>query len=278
MASPPKKSSSASVPELIYGCGGLGQEIVGEESVTKLLRTLKENGVSRLDTAGLYPPGDTGVSQRLLGQYGASAMGFIIDTKVLIPLRGHATTLEPAKIEKSVAVSYECLNFKEGRRINVLYAHTPDVATPLEDQAAGFDAQYRKGLFDKLGLCNFSADMLAKFIAICEEKGYVKPSVYQGLYNIIDRRHEGAVMDLVRKHGMTFVAHSPHAGGFLHGKLTTGEVEGSRFAVGNRMSMDARRYDTEKHHDAIRRLDGTLKPHGISKTDAALRWLVFHSQ
>lgn len=120
--------------------------------------------------------------------------------------------------------------------------------------------------------------MLSEFIDICEREGYVKPSVYQGIYNLIDRRHEGAVLDLVHKHGMQFVAHSPHASGFLHGALTSGNVEGTRFADGNIMSMDARRYDTEKHHEAIRFLDKTLAPFGIQKTEAALRWLAFHSQ
>ena len=120
--------------------------------------------------------------------------------------------------------------------------------------------------------------MLTEYIDICEREGYVKPSVYQGLYNVIDRRHEGSLLELVRTNGMSFVAHSPQGGGFVHGSLTTGNVEGTRFAEGNIMSMDARRYDTEKHHNAIRFLDHKLEPHGIPKTAAALRWLAFHSQ
>ncbi|KAG8412199.1 hypothetical protein J3459_014794 [Metarhizium acridum] len=55
-------------PELIFGCGGLGNGFVGEEAVKELLKTLKEAGVSRLDTVVLYPPTDIGASQRLLGQ------------------------------------------------------------------------------------------------------------------------------------------------------------------------------------------------------------------
>jgi aflatoxin B1 aldehyde reductase len=132
--------------------------------------------------------------------------------------------------------------------------------------------------FLQLGVYNFSAEMLAEFIDICEREGYVKPSVYEGLYHIIDRRHEGAVLNIVRKHGMSFVAHSPMGSGFLRGSLTTGEVEGTRFAEGNIMSMNARRYDTEKYHNAVRSLDKTLEPHGIPKMDASLCWLAFHSQ
>ena len=120
--------------------------------------------------------------------------------------------------------------------------------------------------------------MLAEFIDICEHEGHVKPCVYQGLYNLIDRRHEGAVLDIVRKHGMQFVAHSPHASGFLHGALTSGNVEGTRFAEGNIMSWDARRYDTDKHHEAIHFLDKTLAPFDIQKPEAAFGWLAFDSQ
>lgn len=120
--------------------------------------------------------------------------------------------------------------------------------------------------------------MLQEYITICEREGYIKPAVYQGLYNLIDRRHEGAVMDIVRQQGMTFIAHSPHAGGFLHGGLTSGRVDGTRFAEGNIMSMDARRYDTDKHHAAVRAMDKALEPHGLTKTDVAICWLAFHSQ
>ncbi|KAK6852107.1 hypothetical protein PG995_012232 [Apiospora arundinis] len=267
-------------PQLIFGSGGLGQEIIGD-AVAELLQTLKEVGITRLDTAGLYLPSDIGASQRLLGQNGAAAkLGFTIDTKSMVNITGGAGTLEPAKIERSAAQNSHDLNFGEGGKINVFYAHAPDRKTPLQDQAAGFDAQYRKGLFNELGLCNFPAPILEEYIQICEREGYAKPTVYQGLYNLIDRRHEGAVMDFVRRHGMQFIAHSPHGGGFLHGGLTLGKVEGTRFSEGNIMSMDARRYDTEKHHAAIRALDKALQPYheSISKTDVALRWLAFHSQ
>ncbi|KAI1660053.1 NADP-dependent oxidoreductase domain-containing protein [Daldinia decipiens] len=178
--------ASSEAPHIIFGCGGLGNEFVGatnssNSSVRELLELLKEAGINRLDTAALYPPSDIGASQRLLGQVGAARLGFIIDTKVLISMSGFKGTLEPEKIAKSIAESHEALRFGDGQRINVFYPHAPDVATPLKDQAAGFHEQYKKGLFDKLGVCNFPADMLAEFIDICEREGYVKPTVHQGL-------------------------------------------------------------------------------------------------
>lgn len=37
-------------------------------------------------------------------------------------------------------------------------------------------------------------------------------------------------------------------------------------------------YEKEVWHDAVRSLDQTLQSAGISKIEAALRWLSFHSQ
>jgi aflatoxin B1 aldehyde reductase len=145
---------SLRAPQLIFGCGGLGNEFVGEDAVTELLNVLKKSGVRRLDTAGLYPPTDIGASQRLLGQAGAARLGFTIDTKALISIKGIQGSLTPEKIEKSTEESRETLQFPKGQRINVFYAHAPDIATPLEDQAAGFNAQYKKGLFDKVNIFN----------------------------------------------------------------------------------------------------------------------------
>ena len=116
----------------------------------ELLQALKEAGVERLDTAALYPPTDIGASERLLGQIAAARQGFTIDTKVLIGLSGFQGTLEPEKIARSIAGSQKVLNFGEGQRVNVLYPHAPDMATPLKDQAYGFDVQYREGMFDKV--------------------------------------------------------------------------------------------------------------------------------
>jgi aflatoxin B1 aldehyde reductase len=48
--------------------------------------------------------------------------------------------------------------------------------------------------------------MLQDWMRICEEKGYVKPSVYQGQYNLFCRTYEDALFPVLRKYGMHFAA------------------------------------------------------------------------
>ncbi|EFY92571.1 aldo/keto reductase, putative [Metarhizium acridum CQMa 102] len=154
-------------PELIFGCGGLGNGFVGEEAVKELLKTLKEAGTLALRSVSL---------------------------------------------DKSSSTT------------RIRYRHV---------------------------------DMLADFIDICEHEGYVKPTVYQGLYNLIDRRPEVPGLDaVVRTHGMQFVAHSPHASDFLHGALTSGQTRGRALPTN---VTRANWWKLKKTHDGYTKLTSVVK-------------------
>lgn len=86
-------------------------------------------------------------------------------------------------------------------------------------------------------------------------------------------------MPLLRKHHMYYIAYSPIAGGFLSGVFTQGtQVAGTRFEEGNKAGAFYKRmYDKPVMHEAIERLRKSCEGHGISLTDAALRWLCYHS-
>lgn len=48
--------------------------------------------------------------------------------------------------------------------------------------------------------------MLNQFIAICDREAYVKPTVYQGLYNLVCRGHD-SLFPTLRKHGIVYNAY-----------------------------------------------------------------------
>lgn len=103
-------------------------------------------------------------------------------------------------------------------------------------------------------------------------------------------------MPMLRKHGIVFNAYryafpslslnklnilinSPLAGGFLTGKLTSGEdVTNTRFAADNKMGAAHQGwYDKPVMHEAVGKLQSSLKPRGLGLAEVALRWLFFHS-
>ncbi|KAI3396866.1 hypothetical protein diail_11570 [Diaporthe ilicicola] len=268
--------SPAAHPRLIFGGSGIGDDYATPQEVTKLLQRLKEAGIKELDTAARYPAIKFGASEQLLGEVGAAAQGFAVDTKILVLSADGNGSLEPAKILDSASKSCKALQMG-GEKLNVLYCHAPDFQTPLEDQAATLDALYKKGTFDKLGISNWPEDMLDKFIAICDRKDYVKPTVYQGLYNLVCRGHD-SLFPALRKHGIVYNAYSPLGGGFLSGKFTAGNTEGTRFGKDNIVAYYSKlQYDKQELHDAVNALDKILQSANISKIEAALRWISYHS-
>jgi aflatoxin B1 aldehyde reductase len=117
--------------------------------------------------------------------------------------------------------------------------------------------------------------MLEEWLAIAEAQGYVKPSVYQGQYNLLCRGFETSLFPLLRKHNIKFNAFSPLAGGFLLGNFTENGVQGgTRFSVA---SPFLSWYDKPSMHQAVKNLRAIAADTGLTMDEMAIRWLVYHS-
>ena len=75
---------------------------------------------------------------------------------------------------------------------------------------------------------------VAEIVGICERRGFRKPTVYQGIYNLLDRTAEGELFPCLRKFGIRFYVYSPLAGALLTGNIFSPEDldkrTGSRYA------------------------------------------------
>lgn len=253
------------------------------EKVSELFNVLKELGLSRLDSAASYPPGNPWNTDTLLGQTKAAERGFQIDTKIL----GRATDGHPlsrGNIETSITKSLELLGVP---KLGLLYVHAPDANTPLEETAAAFHEQYVAGRFELLGLCNYSGDELKRYLAICEENGYIKPSVIQDEYNALVRRVEPEILPLCKQNNMAFHSYSPLAGGLLTGKVTFSKDKSdpkyqplpdrTRWGGESKWQRYNDTFDHDYIHAAIRKLRAVCDDHDIGLAEACLRWLEYHS-
>ncbi len=75
------------------------------------------------------------------------------------------------------------------------------------------------------------------------------------------------------------LTYSPLAGGFLTGKLTSGEdVTGTRFDKNNRTgAFHQNWYDKLVMHSAVKRLQDVIRPLNLTLAEVSLRWLAYHS-
>lgn len=76
-------------PQVIFGAASIGDTDAGfvyswttPEQVSSLLEKLKTLGITRLDSAAVYPPTNAWNTELLLGQSKAAEKGFEIDSKI----------------------------------------------------------------------------------------------------------------------------------------------------------------------------------------------------
>ncbi|KAI9678386.1 MAG: hypothetical protein M1822_008032 [Bathelium mastoideum] len=272
-------------PKIVFGAGGIGTTATSftftwdsPEAVSGFLSKLASLGISDLDSAASYPPGNPWNTETLLGQAKAVDQGFVIDTKIA----AHGgNKLDHASISASVDKSLSLLGTQ---KVHILYSHAPDPSTPLEETAAAYNEQYLAGRFEKLGLCNHNTEQWSDFLRICEENSYVKPSVCQNHYNALFRRDEATLLPLLRRHGVQYYAFSPLAGGFLTGKVTfassgpPGSLRRTRWEGKSAFKMYTSVFDKPEMHAAIQSIHAVCQSNNLSLTEVALRWLMHHSE
>jgi aflatoxin B1 aldehyde reductase len=178
--------------------------------------------------------------------------------------------LSRASVLDSVKKSFERLGVD---KVRTLYCHRPDHATPLAETAEVFDELYKQGKFEHWGVSNYRASTLKELLAVCDEKGFVKPTVYQGMYNVLSRHADTLLFPILKEHGITYNVYSPTAGGLFAAKTSSRYTTGKP-GTANWIGMykgDA------KLEDAVEKIRQIADEHGISAIDLALRWAVHNS-
>jgi aflatoxin B1 aldehyde reductase len=161
-------------------------------------------------------------------------------------------------------------------KVDVLYLHFPDSTTPIIETLEACAQLHQKGLFTELGLSNYSAWEVVNIWHICDKNGWVRPTVYQGVYNGLSRNVEDELIPALRNLGMRFYAYNPLAGGILAGKYSDiDNITDGRFT--ERPNYKGRYWKPE-FFDALSVLKKACDESGISVLEAAFRWLSAHSK
>ena len=121
-------------------------------------------------------------------------------------------------------------------KLELWYLHGPDRKTPFEDTRRGINGMYKERYFKAFGISNYQSWEVAKICQLCEQNGWIKPSVDQGLYNVWHRTLEAELIPCLRNYGIALYCFNPLAGGFLSGKLKRDQDDvetGGRFDPNN---------------------------------------------
>ena len=132
----------------------------------------------------------------------------------------------------------------------------------------------------RFGVSNIAAFELAEVVLTCTHNGWVRPTVYQAMYNAITRSIEPELVPACRRYGLDIVIYNPLAGGLFSGKIKSGDMvpaEGrySDNAVSGKLYRD--RYFRDTTFRALQVVEKAVEKAGLSMIETALRWVVHHS-
>lgn len=81
----------------------------------------------------------------------------------------------------------ESLRLLQTDCIDIFYLHAPDRSTPFTTTLQTVNELHKEGKFRQFGLSNFTAFEVAEISLTCHAKGWVRPTIYQGMYNAISQ-------------------------------------------------------------------------------------------
>lgn len=133
----------------------------------------------------------------------------------------------------------------------------------------------------RLGISNFTAFEVAEICLTAKYNGWVRPSVYQGMYNAITRSVEAELIPACRRYGLDIVIYNPLAGGLFSGKIKSKDLtpaEGRFSDTSATGKMYRGRYFRDSTFQALQLVEGAAESHGLTLVETALRWVAHHSQ
>lgn len=164
--------------------------------------------------------------------------------------------------------------------VDIFYLHAADRSVPFTETLKAVNELHKAGKFVQLGLSNFTAFEVAEVCMLCHFNGWVRPSIYQGMYNAITRSLEQELIPACRRYGLDVVVYNPIAGGLFSGKYKTKDIpESGRYsdAVGTMGQMYRSRYFKDSTFDALKIIEPAVEKAGLTMVETAIRWCIHHS-
>lgn len=188
---------------------------VSEQQAERVLLAALDAGITHFDTAALY---GFGASETLVGKFLSKHRSkFTLASKcgmTGVPNeQGVKVRVIDGRPETIKATCEEALKRLQTEVIDLYYLHRWDKKVPIEESVGALADLVREGKIRSVGLSEVSAPTLRKAHA-------VHPiAALQTEYSLWSRNPEIAVLQACRELGVSFVAFSPVARGFLCGPM-----------------------------------------------------------
>lgn len=223
---------------------------VGEKDAFRLFDHAIEQGVTLWDTANRYNA-SSGNSERIIGKWlksnPSSRRDVVLATKIFGLMDGQTPNhcgLSRLNILESVKA---CLARLQTSYIDLLYFHSWDPLTPIEESLSAVEDLVRQGLVRYFAVSNFTVEQIKAYRAVEQRSGSIRGRIVavQNQFDILhgESQKQAGVLEQCAETGISFIAWSPLARGLLTQRYLDPEKvqPGDRLYDENTLSDDINR-------------------------------------
>ena len=154
--------------------------------------------------------------------------------------------------------------------VDIFYAHRPDPDTPLEETMGALAQAVRQGKALYVGISNYGPERAAQAIDMLADMG-IHCLIHQPRYNILDRKPEEGLYQVLADKGVGAIPFSPLAQGLLTNRYLNGIPADSR-AGGKSVFLSAEQVN-QATLEKIAKLNAIAQARGQSLAQMAISWL-----
>ena len=270
--------SGLKVSALSFGSWVTFGSQVDVDKALELMKIAYDAGVNFFDNAEVY---SDGVSESIMGEVikktGWKRSDLVLSTKIFWGGEGpNDIGLSRKHILEGVDASLERMSVEY---IDLLFAHRPDIHTPIQETVRAMNHVINQGKAFYWGTSEWSAQQIMEAYAIARQEHLIPPLMEQPQYNMFHREKvEKEFHQLYREIGLGTTIWSPLAGGLLTGKYNDGIPKDSRANLEGYEWLRKRFTDenaTEKI-DKVIKLASVAETIGCTTTQLALVWCLLN--
>ncbi|GAA2097406.1 aldo/keto reductase [Actinomadura alba] len=245
------------VSELFLGA----MTFAGPDEARKMIDLYADAGGNVIDTASAY-----GDSEEVLGGLLQNRRDrFVLATKYALSRDGKDPNAGGSH-RKNLTLSLEAsLRRLRTDYIDLLWVHTWDEHSPIEETMRALDDAVRAGKVLYVGASNLPAWLVSRANTLAEWRDWTPFAGLQVPYSLLKRDIERELLPMAEAYGMSVATYGALAGGVLSGKFTgTGEAP-----TGTRVDPASL---TPRDHRAARAVQELAGELGVTASQVAIAW------
>ena len=202
-----------------------------EDLAYEMMKTAYDAGVNFFDNAEAYAGGDSEILMgKVIKRAGWKRSDLVVSTKIF--WGGDGPNDKGLSRKHIIEGTEDALNRLQLGYIDLIFAHRPDINTPIEETVRAFNHVINQGKAFYWGTSEWSAAQIMEAFAIARRENLIPPQMEQPQYNMLYRdRVESEYAHLYDEIGLGTTVWSPLASGLLTGKYNQGIPDGTRASL-----------------------------------------------